>query len=103
MGGQVRVRKSRIHGYGLFALRNLKCGEVIHYNPRRDRRGLPVRFGGYNHSCDPNTVLARMYEHGLDIVAVIYRDVPKGTELTVNYGTFKRHEKFKWKCNCPAH
>lgn len=92
---QVRVRKSKIHGYGVFAARDLYCGEVIHYIPRKK-----TKFRGYNHSCNPNTVLGQInYRGGYDsnIVVVVYRDVPKGTELTVDY------RELPGKCNCPMH
>ena len=90
---QVRVRKSRIHGYGVFAERDLKCGEVIEHNPRSKR------YRGLNHSCNPNTVLGRINHKNYpsNIVVVVYRDVPKGTELTVDYGSLDK------KCNCPLH
>lgn len=91
---QVHVRKSKIHGYGVFAERDLKCGEVIEHNPRSKR------YGGFNHSCNPNTVLGRInFKDGYrsNIVVVIFRDVPKGTELTVDYGSLSV------KCNCPLH
>lgn len=91
---QVRVRKSKIHGHGVFAERDLRCGEVIEFKPRSKK------FGGYNHSCAPNTVLGRIdYKNGYNsnIVIVVFRDVPKGTELTVDY------KSLRCKCNCPLH
>jgi SET domain-containing protein len=105
MGGQVRVRKSKIHGHGVFAARDLECGEVIEYNPRSKK------FRGYNHSCEPNTVIGRIdwrkREYYSNIVVVVYRNVPKGTELTVTYGSLARVRNQKtvkaFKCNCPAH
>jgi len=91
---QVRVRKSKIHGHGVFAERDLYCGEVIHHVARSKK------YHGYNHSCNPNTVLARIdYANGYpsNIVVVVYRDVPKGTELTVDYG------RLDMQCNCELH
>ncbi len=92
---QVRVRKSKIHGYGVFAERDLTCGEIINHKARSKK------YHGYNHSCDPNTVLGQINfaeNYPSNVVVVVFREVPKGTELTVDYGdgTLK-------KCNCPLH
>lgn len=98
---QVRVQKSKIHGYGIFALQDMTRGTVIEHSSRSRN------YGGYNHSCAANTVLARVKKQkfGTNILVVLFKDVKKGEELTVSYG---------WKfanagtvdgsfCNCPLH
>lgn len=88
------VKKSGIHGKGLFAARNVKAGEVlgsIKYNPV-DEDGPYVLWLGeqgikvdcelkfINHSKKPNAC----YCDDLDVVAL--KNIKKGEEITHDYG-----------------
>jgi len=88
------VKKSGIHGKGLFAARNIKAGEVlgsIKYNPV-DEDGPYVLWLGeqgikvdcelkfINHSKKPNAC----YCDDLDVVAL--KNIKKGEEITHDYG-----------------
>jgi len=99
---KTKVSKSKIHGHGVNATHVLKRGEVVLDNHlHRDKK-----FGGYNHSCDPNTILAR---YGHDIIVVVMRDIKRYEELTVDYDLVFRHGYFvawngkKYRCNCQVH
>ena len=122
-----RVRKSRIHGKGLFTLQSLPArrkigelsGELIRlWEARRRARGMPciaiVEFedgwaldasrGGndfryVNHSCAPNTYLRRIGHH-VELYAL--RDVEAGEELTCNYGETQHEGTLPCRCGAPG-
>lgn len=88
------VKKSGIHGKGLFAARNIKAGEVlgsIKYNPVDEdgpyvlwlaEQGIKVdcELKFINHSKKPNAC----YCDDLDVVALT--NIKKGEEITHDYG-----------------
>lgn len=79
-GYEVELRPSRIHGTGLFALRDFARGEFV----------CPGRLGGCrtpagrftNHSPDPNIVPVLI---GDDIYAVALRHIQANEEILVDY------------------
>ena len=91
---RVIVKKSRIHGNGVFAQRVYVTGDVI----KDGHISFQRKFRGYNHSCRPNVVLAR---HGDELLPVVVRRVRPGQELTVSYGfTTRRPLRRPFKCGC---
>ncbi len=107
------VKKSKIHGTGIFAGRNFKEGEVVlrwkpKYRPISEQKSLtkeelhysyivgeqivimqePERF--MNHACDNNT-------HVVDSCDVALRDIKAGEEITANYNNDGMVE---FKCEC---
>ncbi|EKE24967.1 MAG: hypothetical protein ACD_5C00342G0005 [uncultured bacterium] len=114
----VIVKKSKINGKGLFAMRNFKKGElVLKWNPKiltksdlktvyKDEekyvwhagRNLyvfmqpPERF--VNHSCDPNLTVRKNCEYAK-------RDINKSEELTSNYRRTPSDSAAKYfDCSC---
>ncbi len=114
----VEVRKSKIHGKGVFALRDFKKGDVVvdwsscstpltgadvKRLPENRRKysshigkGKWVLFGSpgkyMNHSCDPNTKAV----NGADVAV---RQINRGDEITVDYIS-EKVPVGKMKCNC---
>ena len=116
---KVIVKKSRIHGKGVFAARNIKKGEiVIRYNlkpltkeefenlPEKEKHFTDFHGGKYwlfqvpercvNHSCDANTKQILKKEPKCDIAK---RDIKKGEEITSDYSR-EDIPGLKMKCNC---
>ena len=105
----IRVKKSSIHGKGVFANRQYSLGSEIGYfcgdEVERDTRHSltlegrhiegtgPLRF--LNHSCDPNC-----YFKGRTLIAK--REVRLGEELTTNYLELETagHLRHPFRCNC---
>lgn len=117
------VRRSRIHGRGVFALsrvpRRRKLGElggelISEREARRrarrthciaivefgdgtaldaSRGGTPLRH--VNHSCSPNTFM-RLFRHHVEFYAL--RDIAPGEELTCDYG--ETHHDGTLPCRC---
>lgn len=100
--GKAKVGKSKIHGHGCFATHVIKHKEVI-FGKRLYR---DTKFGGFNHSCNPNIMLV-VYRGSIIIVAL--RNIKRYEELTVDYGLkivrgyFVAFDKRKFRCNCKAH
>jgi SET domain-containing protein len=103
-----QVRKSAIHGRGVFATQPIRAGALIgHYEGERTRRDgryvLWVQDGDgvigikglnqlryLNHSAKPNAAL-----WGTELFAL--RKIEPGTEVTIDYG-----EEWKQSESCPA-
>ncbi|MFY0477413.1 SET domain-containing protein [Achromobacter marplatensis] len=111
------VRRSKLHGNGVFAARKIPAGtRIIEYGGARisakeaDRRhptnpddpfhtfffalssGRVIDGGDegndarwINHSCEPNCE-AQEGKHGKRVYIVALRDLPRGTELSYDYG-----------------
>ena len=111
---EVEIKKSNIHGQGLFAVRDFKVGEVVvKWNPKilteKELNELPpeekhfiLRRGGkiflmqsperfVNYSCDPNT----HSDEGFDVAI---RNITAGEEITSDYAGEDSLEKFKCRC-----
>lgn len=127
---KVIAKKSRLHGRGLFAARDLAAEEkLIEYTGTRHEAGdVPdlsddgiTKFLGLsdgtgingtgwaalaNHSCDPNCEL-REEESGTQLRAWLYalRDIAQGEELVWDYRlNVKSHKDAYsiWACHCGA-
>ena len=63
-------------------------------------RGNLTRF--INHSCAPNTYLKRRFIGGLPTLWIFVgeRDIPAGTEVTMNYGERADFFFTNWICRC---
>lgn len=125
LSSAVEVRDdSTIHGTGLFALREIKKGEIIvveqglivdgkivelceeinfHTNLciGRDQYiiSAPLKENqkGYiNHSCDCNLGM------GNDRTMISIRDISVGEEITIDYGFFESHMTWEMTCNCKS-
>ncbi len=119
----VFVGKSDIEGLGLFAARRFAAGDVIrHVNvlrevtpeaPLRPELGERADHCDYpdgkvvligfpdrhiNHSCDPNAWAA--YD-GPEEYFVARRDIPAGTEITIDYNV-NISGGSSWPCRCGA-
>ena|GEM_PF-777104 len=105
---KIETRKSRLHGTGVFATRDITAGEVIaHYQgckvhrdgmyvvPHKTKSGqrrryeLTGKLRFLNHSCRPNARLT-----GFELRAIA--PVSAGQEITIDYGTCDCDHK------CPA-
>lgn len=107
------VKKSKIHGKGVFANKNFKKGEVVlRWNPKKitkkkseelstkERHYLEYQNGQYllmqpperyvNHSCDANTKVKNQSD-------IAVKDIKKGEEITSNYNK-KLPVSFNCKC-----
>lgn len=118
---RVEVRPSPIEGLGLFAVRDLEAGEIVHnleyarevtaQHPLRtelgerhdhcaypDGRVMLVAYPGrhMNHSCNPNAYYS--YEDGLTC-ARARRTIEAGDEVTVDY-LINTAGGDSWSCNC---
>ncbi len=109
------VKRSKIHGLGIFAARDFKKGEVgirwktykqiskenIDKLPEEEKHNISYIDGKYilvppegriNHSCDPNVYLA-------NFCYIAKRDIKKGEEITTDYRK-ESEPSFEMKCNC---
>lgn len=100
---KIVVKKSSTHGYGVFAEKNLKKGELIeecyviisrggdkkledYYFDARGRYALLTGYGIiYNHSDDPNADYVIHYKRRIAIIKAA-RPIRKGEEIFVSYG-----------------
>jgi hypothetical protein len=79
-GYGVEVRKSPIHGMGLFALQDFAAGELICPGRLDGHRTLAGRY--INHSLHPNTY---SFAEGENIWAKALRNILKGEEILTDY------------------
>jgi len=105
-------KKSPIHGYGIFACRDIKKGEEFYEIPLDDLRYENYKRYAYigndqyvndekvlnwvNHSCNPNTIL------DIDRVAPVLiarTDIRAGSEITCNYNGTEVSGVYR-NCNC---
>lgn len=113
----VAVKKSKIHGLGIFALRDFKKGEIVLHWDTSDRisreefeklpneekaritvcKGIFFRLNPpenfFNHSCEPNTEVGEFCD-------IAIRDIKKGEEITTNFEAEDRPMGLKMNCNC---
>ncbi|MBI2054815.1 MAG: SET domain-containing protein-lysine N-methyltransferase [Candidatus Sungbacteria bacterium] len=120
---KAKVKKSQIHGHGLFSIKPIKKGEVAtikgghiydndtHEKVESDFGAVDCQIGdGFfigplkksdvaksmlylNHSCEPNLGVKG------NIVFVALRDIKPGEELTFDYA-MTDNEQYTMKCNC---
>jgi SET domain-containing protein len=100
---KIRVKKSLIHGYGVFAEKAIKKGQIVeechavitrveddilgdYFFNIRGRNAVLTGFGWiYNHSEDPNVDYEFNFKHRI-MVFKAERNIKKGEELYVSYG-----------------
>lgn len=122
---QTEVKKSKIHGQGLFTKENIikgkkvaiKGGRIVdrkfidknpkivkgselqidnfHYIAPTNKEEFKKSMLYINHSCDPNIGIK-----GKNIFVAL-RDIKKGEEITNDYGTFEDNN-LRIKCHCGA-
>lgn len=123
---KTEVRKSFIHGKGLFSIRPIKKDEVIvirsghiigtetlhkYKNIIRDSELqilddfylAPLSHAEFsavmtfvNHSCEPNLGLLG------NVVFVAMKDIKRNTELTLDYAMFSTHNDYVFACKCKS-
>ena len=126
--GWLEPRKSRIHGRGVFARRDIPAGTrlieyvglpiskkksadlslkqnsyVFEVNAARDLNGKvswnPARL--INHSCEPNCEANADEQDRIWIFST--RHIPRGEELTFNYGySLENFKNYPCRCNAPS-
>jgi uncharacterized protein len=100
---KVIVKKSNIHGYGVFAEKTIKKGEIVeechvlltefedddfmdYYFDAQDKNAIILGYGSiYNHSDSPNAAVT----FSADYSAATFkarRDIKKGEEILISYG-----------------
>ena len=88
--GVTEIKKSSIHGYGVFALCDMKKGQGLDFSD------MPTEFKGFNHSCGAN-ITNTSEEQVMEIIA----DIKKGEELVLDYRIFFDADEYPiYKCNC---
>jgi SET domain-containing protein len=123
---KIRLAKSKIHRWGVYAAEFIPAGrKIIEYTGERINRRETKRradasemiylftldpywtldgsVGGsgaeyINHSCDPNLVTRIVKGH---IIYMSARDIKPGEELTVDYRFDKKVERVECKCGTP--
>jgi hypothetical protein len=109
----VRCQRSAIDGTGLFLVRGVVAGQAIgrlalgrsiaqgkHTLLVGSRHRLvkkPWRF--LNHACTPSAVLQLGSDAALLIAA---RDLPAGSELTIDYASLPETVSVQFACHCPS-
>lgn len=92
------IKTSPIHGFGLFASRDFKEGEIV------------LRFDNdahwfCNHSCEPSTVLKEVYVDNLRPDYLVSKGIKAGDEITWDFRNTRWHKFWKdlveGKCGCP--
>lgn len=118
LGNDTEVRKSKIAGRGVFALRDFRAGETVfewdtsntltdaqHTRLPDDQKQYVARFDGQwvymlepmryvNHSCEPNTIPIRSAD-------VAVRDIAVGEEITSDYRPVMPAGE-RMECRCGA-
>lgn len=90
----VELRKSKIHGYGLFATQRIEAGQdlgITHIADTRFPDGyIRTALGSYaNHSREPNIKGAK---EGDTYHFITIREILKDEELLVDYADFNYNE-----------
>ena len=121
---KTKVTKSKISGFGLFAIKNIKKSEIVsiksgHVVDTKTLKRLSKITGNselqiedgfflapltkkekentmmyLNHSCEPNVGIKG------NIVFVAMRGIKAGEELTMDYAIFDAANRYKMSCNC---
>ena len=116
---KVRVRKTKRCGKGVFAIADIRKGEVIaafdgaiyeeSFEPwTDDLRQHVMQFGPkcwrdsdgiarlINHSCEPNCGIKKLFQ------VVAMRAIAKGEEITWDYEMTERSSWWRMRCRCGA-
>ncbi len=118
MAKKIGLKTSKIHGSGVFVLKNIKKGETVFIlkgklmkfvvKSQQDAlwgenwigvgysQWLDVRSPGVflNHSCDPNCGIKGR------VCIVAMRDISLGEEVTIDYSITEREPLWYLKCQC---
>jgi SET domain-containing protein len=118
------VRRSPIHGLGLFAAESIASGEVIairggHIVSKERALSLDARLGGYSHPITDDFFLAPldasevddiviMFNHGCapnigphgQIAFVAMRGIDPGEEILCDYATIVCYPEYQLECAC---
>lgn len=109
---ELERRRSKIHGYGIFARRKILSGEIFYHIPltkltyKNYKRFAYIGNGQYvndpgvlnwvNHSCNPN---CRLEINRPDPVLIALRDILEDEELVCNYDATEQVGVYR-KCLC---
>lgn len=97
------VKKSKIHGKGVFADKYYS-----HYAEILKFAGNPPDVIYFNHSCNPNSFIVQPDEGDMQTHTLYSKGIKKGQEITIDYRIGKLYKDL-WektisdKCNCPIH
>jgi len=117
---KIHIKKSKLHGKGLFSLRNIKKGEglfvikgkkikfLITNKKKAKTAGVdwigmgknewfdPENYYGsyFNHSCNPNAIIKNK------IYVVAFRNIKEGEEITFDYSTNEADIFWNMNCRC---
>lgn len=118
------VRRSRVHGCGLFAVAPLAEGEVVairggHIVPKAVALDIDARLGGYSHPLTDEWFLAPLhvdevpdvvvfFNHGCtpniapqgQVVFTAMRDIAAGEEILCDYCTIVCYPEYRLRCQC---
>lgn len=118
MGRDVEMRRSSIHGMGIYSLRAFQAGEIIlrwdisHLITNEEMASLSDEERQYTHPFDGNTAIIvqppeRYVNHSCanntvvrDFCDVAVRDISAGEEITSDYSSDGSGSKFI--CSCGA-
>ena len=118
---KIHIGKSKLHGKGIFAIRDIKKGETVFVvkgnkikfliNNKKQAQIAGLNWVGtgknewidpvdycvfFNHSCNPNSFLK-----GKVLVKAI-RDIKKGEEVVFDYSLNEADIYWQIKCNCKS-
>lgn len=118
MTSKIEIKKSGIHGKGIFTKKNIKKGEIVFiikgklvkfevHNKKESSKG-PNWVGiskntwinpfepakNLNHSCNPSCGI----KGKVQIIAL--RNLKAGEEITIDYSTTEMDTLWQMKCNC---
>lgn len=120
MAGKIVVRKSGIHGKGIFANTDIKKGSIVciikgphmfmlNKNKRDalsnpDWVGFKINhwinpvppFKYLNHSCNPNSGVKG------SVTLVALKNIKIGEEITIDYSITEADTRWYMKCNCKS-
>ena len=118
MASKITVKESTIHGKGIFALKDIKKGEIISIikGPRKfkinrsakdalahpDWVGFKMHhwidpippYKYLNHSCNPNCGIKGKVE------TVALKNIKKGEEVVIDYSIIEGDVRWRMKCHC---
>ena len=119
---KIHISKRRLHGKGLFAIKDIKKGEVVFIikgkeinfliDSKKSARAAGLNWVGvgknrwvdpinhcvyFNHSCNPNTAIKGT------VTVVATRNIKKDEEVTFDYSLNESDIFWSIKCNCGSH
>ncbi|MEK7140373.1 MAG: SET domain-containing protein-lysine N-methyltransferase [Patescibacteria group bacterium] len=116
----VFVSKSKLHGKGIFALKDIKKGQFIQHikgnikifipSNKKESISYPNWVGVgknkwidpkypnlyLNHSCNPIAGIKGK------VIMVALRDIKKGEEITIDYSIIEGDDRWEMRCHCGA-